>query len=40
MEGSGGSGGGRLLTFSACRMGAYWRWALIGGWALTRINAV
>ena len=26
--------GGRLLTFSAFRMGAYLRWALIRGWAL------
>ena len=25
---------GRLLTFSAFRMGAYWRWALIRGWAI------
>ena len=31
---------GRLLTFSAFRMGAYLRWALIRGWALIRINAV
>ena len=31
---------GRLLTFSAFRMGAYWRWALIRGWALIRINTV
>ena len=31
---------GRLLTFSAFRMGAYSRWALIRGWALNRINAV
>ena len=31
---------GRLLTFSAFRMGAYSRWALIRGWALIRINAV
>ena len=29
---------GRLLTFSAFRMGAYSRWALIRGWALIRIN--
>ena len=28
----------RLLTFSAFRMGAYSRWALIRGWALIRIN--
>ena len=32
--------GGRLLTFSAFRMGAYLRWALIRGWALIRINMV
>ena len=25
---------GRLITFSAFRMGAYSRWALIRGWAL------
>ena len=31
---------GRLLTFSAFRMGAYTRWALIRGWALIRINTV
>ena len=31
---------GRLLTFSAFRMGAYSRWALIRGWALIRINSV
>ena len=31
---------GRLLTFSAFRMGAYSRLALIGGWALIRINTV
>ena len=31
---------GRLLTFSAFRMGTYSRWALIRGWALTRINTV
>ena len=41
----GGVGGrlfeaGRLLTFSAFRMGAYSRWALIRGWALIRINTV
>ena len=41
----GGGGGrlfeaGRLLTFSAFRMGSYSRWALIRGWALIRINAV
>ena len=33
-------GGWRLLTFSAFRMGAYSRWALIRGWALIRINTV
>ena len=31
---------GRLLTFSAFRMGACSRWALIRGWALIRINTV
>ena len=31
---------GRLLTFSAFRMGAYSRWALIRGWALIRITTV
>ena len=31
---------GRLLTFSAFRMGAYSRWSLIRGWALIRINTV
>ena len=31
---------GHLLTFSAFRVGAYSRWALIRGWALIRINAV
>ena len=41
----GGGGGclfeaGRLLTFSAFRMGAYLRWALIRGWAFIRINTV
>ena len=41
----GGGGGrlfeaGRLLTFSAFRMGAYSSWALIRGWALIRINTV
>ena len=30
--------GGRLLTFSAFRMGAYSRWMLILGWALIEIN--
>ena len=32
--------GGRLLNFSAFRMGAYSRWALIRGRALIRINTV
>ena len=32
--------GGRLLTFSAFRMGAYSRRALIWGWALIQINTV
>ena len=42
----GWGGGGHLfvagcvLTFSACRMGAYSRWTLIQGWALIRINTV
>ena len=45
MGGGWGRGGrlfeaGRLLTFSANRMGAYSRWALIRGWALIRINTV
>ena len=31
---------GRLLTFSAFRMDAYSRWALIRGWVLIRINTV
>ena len=31
---------GRLLTFSAFRMGAYSRWALICSWVLIRINTV
>ena len=31
---------GCLLTFSAFRMDAYSRWALIRGWALIRINRV
>ena len=31
---------GRLLTFSAFRMGAYLRWVLIRGLALIRINTV
>ena len=30
----------RLLTFSAFRMGAYSRWAVIRGWALIRMNTV
>ena len=30
---------GRLLTFSAFRMGAYLRWAIIQGWVLIRINS-
>ena len=33
-------GGGRLLTFSAFRMGAYSRWTLIRGWAPIQINTV
>ena len=32
--------GGRLLTFSAFRMGAYSRWVLIRGWVPNRINTV
>ena len=31
---------GRLLTFSASRMGAYSSWVIIQGWALIRINTV
>ena len=31
---------GRLISFSAFRMGAYSRWALVRGWALNRINTV
>ena len=31
---------GRLLTFSAFRMGSYLRWVLIPGWALIRIKTV
>ena len=27
-----------VVTFSAFKMGAYSRWALIRGWALIRIN--
>ena len=42
--GGGGDGrlfvAGRLLTFSAFRMGAYARLALIQGWMLIRINTV
>ena len=42
--GGGGGGGlfeaGHLLHFSAFRMGAYSRWALIRGWALIGINTV
>ena len=34
------SGVGCLFSFSAFRMGAYSRWALIRGWALTRRNVV
>ena len=45
LEGGGGARGRlfeawRLLTFSAFRMGAYSRWALIRGWALIRTNTV
>ena len=43
-EAAGGGGRlfepGRLLNFSAFRMGAYSRWALIRGWTLIRINAL
>ena len=43
VEGRWGGGGrffeaGRLLTFSAFRMGAYSRWALIRGLALIRMK--
>ena len=38
--GGAGVGVGGLLTFSAFRIGAYSRWALIRGWALIRINTV
>ena len=31
---------GRLLTFSAFRMGAYSRWALIRSWVLIQMNTV
>ena len=37
-RGKGVGWGGCLLTFSAFRMGAYSRWALIRGWALIRIK--
>ena len=40
VRGKGVGWGGRLLTFSAFRIGAYSRWALIRGWALIRINTV
>ena len=46
MKGRGWGGGGRLfeawllLTFSAFRMGAYLRWAIIQGWVLIRIDAI
>ena len=36
----GGGVGGCLLTFSAFRMGAYRRWALVRGWALIRISTL
>ena len=35
-----GEVGGRLLTCSSFRMGAFSTWALIRGWALIRINTV
>ena len=38
--GRGRGWGGRLLTFSAFRMGAYSRWVLIRGWTLIRVNTV
>ena len=44
MTGEGRVGGGHffkagcLSTFPTFRVGAYWRWALIRGWALNRIN--
>ena len=41
MEGEGGGRlfeAGRLLTFSAFRMGVYSRWALIRGWAIIQIQ--
>ena len=31
---------GRLLTFSAFRMGVYLRWAIIQGWVLIQINTI
>ena len=31
---------GHLITFSAFRMDAYSKWALIRGWALIQINMV
>ena len=43
MEGGGGGRvfeAGRLLTFSAVRMGTYSRWVLIRGSALNQINTV
>ena len=43
MEGGGGGRvfeAGRLLTFSAVRMGTYSRWVLIRGSALYQINTV
>ena len=33
-------GGGHVLTFSVCRMGAYLRWSLIRGWPLIQVNTV
>ena len=39
-EGGRWGGGGRLLNFSAFRIGPYSRRALIRGWALIRINTV
>ena len=39
-SGRGEGWGGRLLTFSAFRVGAYSTWALIQGWPLIRINTV
>ena len=29
---------GRLLNFSTLRVGAYWRWALVRGWALIKFS--